>query len=60
MVIGTIVKPTKKIAYWWTYKLGIVVKIDTSSLSRCYTHMIFWDNGKRSYEKPSSLEAVKA
>lgn len=59
MKIGTLVKPTDLIAYWWEYNIGVVVKIDNSVLCRTYTHKILWDNGVISNENPSHLVVVK-
>ena len=59
MIVGSIVKPTKKIAYHWRYKVGIVIRIsDCESVSRPFTHQILWSNGDQSYENPSALEVV--
>ena len=56
MKIGTIVKPTKKIAYHWRYKVGIVVLVGDAGV---HTHYVQWDNGDKTYEKPSALEVIE-
>ena len=59
MIVGSIVKPTKKIAYHWRYKVGIVIRICDGGVGGLpFTHKILWNNGDQTYEKPSALELV--
>ena len=58
MKLGTLVKPTELIAYWWRYSLGVVVDIHDPKLELHYTHGVLWDDGSMSYEKPSYLLEV--
>jgi len=63
MIIGSIVKPTKKIAYHWRYKMGIVIRIcegeEVGVGRRPFTHKVLWSNGDQSYENPSALEVIE-
>jgi len=58
MKIGTLVKSTDMIAYWWERSMGIVIDIDETGYFS-HTHQILWSNGDKSFEQPQYLKEVK-